>query len=34
MQDPAEKNNLLSQRKEDVERLKIKEWEDKVKHKR
>jgi arylsulfatase A-like enzyme len=35
-QDPAEKNNLFSQRKEDVERLKLllKKWEDKVKHKR
>jgi arylsulfatase A-like enzyme len=35
-QDPAEKNNLFSQRKKDVERLKLslKKWEDKVKHKR
>ena len=33
--DPAEKNNLLSIRKEDGERLKVllKDWEDKVKHK-
>lgn len=35
-QDPAEKNNLLSERKEDVKRLKmlLKKWEDKVEHKR
>lgn len=35
-QDPAEKNNLHSQRKGDVERLKLllKKWEDKVKHER
>lgn len=35
-QDPAEKNNLLSEREEDVKRLKIllTKWEDKVKHKR
>ena len=35
-QDPAEKNNLLSEREEDVKRLKmlLKKWEDKVKHKR
>lgn len=33
--DPAEKNNLFSERKEDVQKLKIllKNWEEKVKHK-
>ncbi len=31
--DPAEKNNLFSERKEDVQKLKIllKSWEEKVK---
>ena len=35
-QDPAEKNNILIEREEDVKRLKmlLKKWEDKVKHKR
>ena len=35
-QDPAEENNLFSERKEDVRRLKIllADWEEKVKHKR
>jgi len=35
-QDPAEKNNLLSKRKDDVRRLKtlLKNWEEKVKRKR
>ncbi len=34
--DPAEKNNLFSERKEDVQKLKIllKSWEQEVKHKR
>jgi arylsulfatase A len=34
--DPAEKNNLLSERKEDLRKLKLllKDWEEKVKHKR
>jgi arylsulfatase A-like enzyme len=35
-QDPAEENNLFSERKEDVQKLKIllSDWEEKVKHKR
>jgi N-acetylgalactosamine-6-sulfatase len=35
-QDPAEKNNLFSEREEDVKKLKVllNKWEDKVKHKR
>jgi len=35
-QDPAEKNNLVTERKEDVQKLKIllKNWEQEVKHKR
>ena len=35
-QDPAEKNNLVTEEKEDVQKLKIllKNWEEKVKHKR
>jgi N-acetylgalactosamine-6-sulfatase len=35
-QDPAEKNNLLNEREEDVKRLKmlLTKWEDKVEHKR
>jgi N-acetylgalactosamine-6-sulfatase len=35
-QDPAEENNLFSERKEDVRKLKIllDDWEEKVKHKR
>jgi arylsulfatase A-like enzyme len=35
-QDPAEKNNILSERQGDVEKLKmlLKKWEYKVKHKR
>ncbi len=34
--DPAEKNNLLSEREEDVRKLKLllKDWEEEVKHKR
>ena len=35
-QDPAEKNNLLDRRREDVQRLKLllENWEEEVKHKR
>ena len=35
-QDPAEKNNLLSEREDEVQRLKklLKKWEEKVEHKR
>jgi len=35
-QDPAEKNNLLSEREEDVRKLKLllKDWEEEVRHKR
>jgi N-acetylgalactosamine-6-sulfatase len=35
-QDPAEKNNLFTEREEDVRKLKLllKDWEEKVKHKR
>ena len=35
-EDPAEKNNLFSERKENVRRLKmlLEDWEDKVRHKR